>query len=317
MAGETLFQRLRAEYRASLKSADTEEHIDLAFYRPIGFAWACLFRKLGVTPNAVTIASIFIGIAAGVCMYPVNIWVNIAGILLLIWANSYDSADGQLARLTHNYSPLGRILDGMAGDLWFIAIYIAVCLRTVQTVPFFEEHQWAIWCIAAAAGMFHAWQAAVADSYRQFHLMILKGSGGSELDSSADIAERRAAMSWRHDFIKKIIATLYLGYTRFQESVSPQMQKVLAQLRSSCNGEFPVSLQPEFRAWSYPLCKWENFMTFNWRSIFLFITLLAGYPWLYFAAELTIFNIVLVYTICRHEHICRRMLAALTSKAKC
>lgn len=312
MAEQTSFQRLRAEYRASLKSADTEEHIDLCFYRPIGFAWACIFRKLGVTPNAVTIASIFIGVAAGICMYPVNIWINIAGILLLIWANSYDSADGQLARLTKNYSPLGRVLDGMAGDLWFISIYIAVCLRTVHTVPFFAAHPWAIWCIALAAGIFHAWQAAVADSYRQFHLMILKGASGSELDSSADIAARRAALSWRHNFVKKLIATLYLGYTRFQERMSPQMQLLLKRLHSDGrDGEIPADLQPEFRAWSFPLCKWENFMTFNWRSIFLFITLLAGYPWLYFAAELTIFNIVLVYTIVRHERICRRMLASL------
>ena len=52
-------------------------------------------------------------------------------------------------------------------------------------------------------------------------------------------------------------------------------------------------------------------MTFNWRSIFLFVTLLAGQPWLYFVAELTVFNIVLVYTIVTHERICRRMTASL------
>ena len=140
MSKQSSWSKLKAEYKASLKSADTEEHIDLCFYRPIGFAWAYLFRKLHVSPNAVTIASIFIGVFAGVCMYPVNIWINIAGILLLIWANSYDSADGQLARLTKQYSQLGRILDGMAGDFWFISIYVAICLRTVHTIPFFAEH---------------------------------------------------------------------------------------------------------------------------------------------------------------------------------
>ena len=53
-------------YRDSLKSMDTEEHIDLAFYRPIGYAWARLAAKLGITPNVITIASIFLGIGAGV-----------------------------------------------------------------------------------------------------------------------------------------------------------------------------------------------------------------------------------------------------------
>lgn len=35
-------------YQASLKSLDTEEGIDLAFYRPIGYAWACLARRVVV-----------------------------------------------------------------------------------------------------------------------------------------------------------------------------------------------------------------------------------------------------------------------------
>ena len=45
---------------ATLKSADTEEWIDLLFYRPVGYRWALLFHKMGVTPNAITIASIFL-----------------------------------------------------------------------------------------------------------------------------------------------------------------------------------------------------------------------------------------------------------------
>lgn len=123
-------------YRATLKSADTEEHIDLAFYRPIGYAWACLARRLGVTPNAITIASIFLGIGAGVAFYFNDLVINVIGMLLLIWANSFDSADGQLARMTHNYSRIGRILDGMAGDIWFATIYVAICLREVVTSDF-------------------------------------------------------------------------------------------------------------------------------------------------------------------------------------
>ena len=104
------------EYRKSLKSMDTEEHIDLAFYRPIGFMWAQIAARLGITPNVITIASIFLGIGAGVMFYYQDLWINIAGMLLLIWANSFDSADGQLARITHQYSRLGRILDGLSGD---------------------------------------------------------------------------------------------------------------------------------------------------------------------------------------------------------
>ena len=99
---------------STLKSLDTEEFIDIHFYRPIGYQWALFFNKLGVSPNSITIASIFIGIAAGICFYFQSLAINVIGMLLLIWANSYDSADGQLARMTGQKSALGRILDGYA-----------------------------------------------------------------------------------------------------------------------------------------------------------------------------------------------------------
>ena len=70
---------------------------------------ALFFNKLGVSPNSITIASIFIGIAAGICFYFQSLAINVIGMLLLIWANSYDSADGQLARMTGQKSALGRI----------------------------------------------------------------------------------------------------------------------------------------------------------------------------------------------------------------
>ncbi len=230
------------EYRKSLKSMDTEEHIDLAFYRPIGFMWAQIAARLGITPNVITIASIFLGIGAGVMFYYQDLWINIAGMLLLIWANSFDSADGQLARITHQYSRLGRILDGLSGDFWFAAIYIAIILRENLTIPLFQEHPWLLWSIALLAGACHAKQASMADYYRQFHLYFLKGEGGSELDRL-----------------------------------------------------------------SLPLMKYTNILTFNWRTIGLFITLFIGQPWLYFIYELTILNIILAYMMYRHEHLCKQL----------
>ncbi|MCM1521614.1 MAG: NTP transferase domain-containing protein [Muribaculaceae bacterium] len=303
---------LRDEYKDSLKSLDTEEHIDLAFYRPIGFAWACLFRRLGVSPNAVTIASIFIGVAAGICFYPTALWINILGMLLLIWANSFDSADGQLARLTGQYSRLGRILDGVSGDFWFASIYIAICLRTVHGGHWWGDHAWVIWTLAILAGICHGKQAALADYYRQLHLRFLKGKSGSELESSARLAEADALISWRKAPVRKLISTLYLAYTRSQEAETPAMQRLRREVgRRWPDGHIPVWFRDEFLRLSLPLCKWENFMTFNWRTIFLFLTLFIGMPWTYFIIELTLFNIVMIATNLRHEHICKSLLKRL------
>ena len=46
-------------YQLSIKSMDTEELLDLWFYRPLGFRCALFFRKYGVHPNVITIISIF------------------------------------------------------------------------------------------------------------------------------------------------------------------------------------------------------------------------------------------------------------------
>lgn len=307
-----MFVDLKRQYRLSLKSSDTEENIDLAFYRPIGFAWAYLFRKLGITPNAVTIASIFLGVGAGILFRFTDVWCNLAGALLLIWANSFDSADGQLARMTGNYSPLGRILDGLSGDLWFATIYICLCLREVAVSPFFAAHPWVIWVTAAAAGVCHAKQAAVADYYRQFHLYFVKGEKGSELDSSAELRSRLASMSWRRRPWHKFCLWIYKNYTDNQEVLTPAMQQLRRELQARYpDGRIPLQFRDEFRAASRPLMKYTNFLTFNWRSICLFIAVFSQLPWLYFAAELTIFNIVMIYLMWRHEAICRRFTAKL------
>ncbi len=296
----------KVSYRDTLKSMDTEEHIDLTFYRPIGYMWACLAKRLGVTPNAITIASIFLGIGAGIMFYFPDMWLNVIGMLLLVWANSFDSADGQLARMTKQYSRLGRILDGLSGDLWFASIYIAICLRENITSEFFSAHPWVIWVVAVVTGLCHAKQAAAADYYRQFHLYFLKGEEGSELESCDELRSRLATLSWSKNFWKKLTLTFYTQYTANQEALTPSMQTLRRELRKRfASGVIPMDFREAFRAKSLPLMKYTNILSFNWRVIALFTSLFLRMPWLYFAFELIVLNALLVYMIVRHEHICR------------
>ena len=144
---------------ASFKSMDTEEFLDIYFNRPVGYAWALFFKKLGLHPNVVTILSIILGMAAGVMFYFPDMKHTLIGIFLLMWANHYDSCDGQLARMTGKKTRWGRMLDGFAGDLWFFTIYVAICLRlTNQPMPFgigaSEGMTWGIyiWLLALLSG---------------------------------------------------------------------------------------------------------------------------------------------------------------------
>ena len=310
------------EYKASLKSMDTEEWIDLHFHRPLGFLWAKLFAKLGVSPNAITVASIFMGVAGGVMLYfhqPDLAWLNWVGMLLIIWADTFDSADGQLARLTQQYSRMGRILDGVSGDFWFAAITFALVFReldfgdSLTGEHFFAQHQWMIWTLAVLSGASHALQAAMADYYRQFHLFFLKGQQGSELDSSAKLSEQYNQLEWGRNFWSKLPLFFYRAYTANQERWTPNMQHLRAALAKRY-GEDGVP-SPEFREFfrqlSLPLMKYTNILTFNTRIIVCFIAVICNVPWLYFAFEVVVFNLLLLYMVTRHEGICKKALNEL------
>ncbi|MDF9830444.1 CDP-alcohol phosphatidyltransferase family protein [Parabacteroides sp. PF5-6] len=295
----------KPSFESTLKSMDTEEFIDIYFYRPIGYQWALFFQKLSVSPNAVTVASIFIGVAAGICFYFENILINVLGMLLLIWANSYDSADGQLARMTGQKSQLGRILDGACGDIWFITIYAAICLRLTP-----DWLYW-IWLLAAATGYCHAKQASMADYYRNIHLLFLKGKAGSELSFSPVLKENYKKLNWKKDFIYKAFEWFYINYTVGQEQFSPRFQQMMQIIREKYNGEAPEWFRTAFRQKSLPLMKYTNMLSFNTRIIALFVSLFFGMPWLYFIFEMTVLNIMLVYMIRRHERICKEFTAQL------
>lgn len=302
---------LKSDYKATLKSADTEEGFDLVFYRPIGYAWAVLARKLGIKPNAITIASIILGIGAGICFYFNDFWINVLAVLLLVWANSFDSADGQLARMTGQYSRLGRILDGAAGDVWFVCIYAAICLRENVTSEFFMAYPALIWIIAVVTGFCHGIQAAMADYYRQFHLFFVKGKNGSELEESAQkLWDQYHALTWRHDFWRKLVLMFYANYTTGQEKRTPAMQNLRSVLVAKYGASIPADVRERFRAMSKPLMKYTNILSFNTRSFALFAAVLIfRMPWLYFAFELVVLNFLLIYMVARHEKICREFTA--------
>ncbi|MDH6356506.1 CDP-alcohol phosphatidyltransferase family protein [Parabacteroides sp. PF5-9] len=283
---------------STYKSLDTEEFIDIHFYRPLGYKWALFFHRLGVTPNQITVASIILGIAAGICFYFQSLPINILGMFFLIWANSYDSADGQLARMTGQKSQLGRILDGACGDIWFITIYAAICLRLTG--------QWGIWIwiFAAITGFFHSKQASMADYYRNIHLLFLKGKSGSELSYSVTLKEEYEKTPWKGHFIYKLFDWFYLNYTIGQEQLSPKFQQMMHLIRTKYNGNAPDWFQKAFRTKSLPLMKYTNMLSFNTRIIALFISLFIDMPWLYFVFEMSVLNIMLAYMVGRHEKFC-------------
>jgi hypothetical protein len=298
-------------YRASIKSMDTEEFLDMWFYRPLGFRCALFFRNHGIHPNIITIISIFLGIGAGVSFLQENLRWNIMGILLLMWANLYDSTDGQLARITRQRTRWGRILDGFAGDCWFFCIYFAIAAReTFEPIPFAPDHDWGvfIWILVSFCGFWvHGSQCQLADYYRNIHLYFTNEKNGNEFHNSEVQLKEYRATSWKKDFFWKLFLNAYVSYVKNQERMSPRFQKFIQCVHAHYGTNIPTGLRNEFRKGSLPLMKYTNILTFNSRAIMLCFVMLTGELWIYLVFELVVLMVLFLYMQYKHETLCKNL----------
>jgi hypothetical protein len=307
-----MFSNFKELLKVSMKSEDTEEWLDVHFTRPIGLAFALLWNKFDIHPNVITILSIFLGMGAGVMFYYTDLYHNICGVLLLMFANFCDSTDGQMARLTGKKTLIGRMLDGFSGDLWFVAIYLGIVFRLWhQNIPG-TQVEWSFWALllCALAGFhFHSNQSSLADYYRQIHLYFLLGKEGSELDN---YKQQRAIYEGlpKEKWLDRLFYFNYANYCHSQEKRTPAFQAFFKKVKAQWSNaeDMPQTLRNEFRRRSLPLMKYTNLLTFNSRAITIYVTCLLDCPWVYPLLELTVFQAMYVYMHRTHENICRELL---------
>lgn len=285
-------------FEDSLKLLEIENVFDRKIYRPLAYRVALPLSSTPVTPNAVTIVSIFIGVFAALFFYYQNIWINLAGFAILLFANLLDCVDGQLARLTGIKSEVGRILDGLAGDFWFIAIYICIALRLTVEI----DSSALAWTMAWAAGLSNLVQANITDYYKTAHLYFTSKKKGEEFESLEKIKARYQAMP---QGINKLLYRLYVYYTALQTKITPQFQALLHSLWARYGEDFPEDVRIRLRKKSMKVMPLINMTTFNWRSVYLLFAILIQQLWVYLFIEFFILNVLLVIAIYRHEHSCK------------
>lgn len=161
----SVIQVWREQFWQSIKSFDTEDKVDLYFFRPAGFVLAKLAALLDLTPTMITLFGMCLGIWSGFLFYQNDsnenlVWAS----FLFVLAGVFDSADGQLARITNNFSKVGLVLDGVCDNIVFGAVYIGSIL-TLQPM-----YGWKIWIIAIIAGICHSAQSSVLDFYNREYL---------------------------------------------------------------------------------------------------------------------------------------------------
>lgn len=323
---------MNEEFKKTLKSSETEDWLDLHFVRPFCYYWALLFARLDIHPNTVTILSMFIGAGSaiffGCASFYYNgiegLMFNLIAILLLCLADIFDCTDGQLARMTGKKSRLGRILDGVAGFVWFIPIYHAMVYRfylhhelefqwlgiedTPENALIATGIAYALGLISGIMGL--AGQQRLADYYIQVHLFFLKGEKGAELDNSKRQQEIYDQMTPEtHSWAERYFQKSYIDYTKKQEKVTPQFQRLMQKLREKfgASENIPESVRKEFHDQSLPVIFWNGLLTFNFRSFWLFVFCLLDIPVMNFVWEIVGMGLLYLYINRRHEAFCKKI----------
>ena len=280
------------------KSRDVEEVIDIWFYRPIGFRIALGARKLGLTPNVLTVIGILIGVTAGHFFFYDSLHLNAIGMGMWVISNMFDSADGQLARMTGQSTQLGRILDGMGGNFVFFSMYVHLCFRYALGDGMIG---WWIFLLALAAGASHATQSAMADYYRNAFLRYVARKGKGELERSEAVRVEYNKLSWIKNFLTKSFYRIYLNYTVQQEALSPNFQTLRDRVEATYATEIPDKFASRYRILNKPLLKYYNYLTINGRVLTLFAFVVLGYPELFFVTEITLMNLLIWIVLRRQE----------------
>ena len=288
---ETRHSRIAATYKAR----EVEGAVDVYFYRPLGFRLAEFFAYLKLTPAGVSLLAGVCGVMAGHLYFYRNLGINMAGMLLHVCANTLDNADGQLARLTHQESRKGRIIDSVSDHLVFASVYIHLTLRCE-----FAGASPAIWLLALGAAISHALQGAAADYYRSTYLYFTSATR-TELHSSSALRSDYRKLSWGQRPWDKLLLALYLNFTLQQEMLALRLKKLGETANTVFHGQIPGWLEQRYREAAGNMLKWWRLLMTNTRMLVLFLLLFLGQPVYYFWFELIPLNVLFVYLIARQE----------------
>jgi hypothetical protein len=154
-----------------------------------------------------------------------------------------------------------------------------------------------------------AGQQRLADYYIQVHLFFQKGEKGSELDNSAKQQEIYDQMPKDAPLYERIFQKQYIDYTKKQERVTPQFQKLMGKLLGKYGSieKVPQEIREDVRKESLALMPWNGLLTFNFRSFWLFLFCLLDVPAMNFLFEIFAMGLLAVYVNHRHESFCSRV----------
>jgi phosphatidylglycerophosphate synthase len=268
----------------AFKAYEIEELVDIYFYRRFGIVVAHGARAARLSPNTISVIAGLIGGAGGAMLASDRL--ALTGVGFLVLHGIFDSADGQLARITKRTSDLGRLLDGVAGYVTHTAAYLGIVAGVVS-----RGGSWTILAWAALAGVSTAIHAQMYDYHRT---------------SYATIAVQGVAPARRNG---RRIVMLYESVQRRLAGVHPQVEAVVAQRASG--GRVRDNDRANYRRCFYrPVRVWNLFGDNVRRYAFGVFAVAQHLEWM-FPFILVPMNLALMSATVRQRRADHRFLATL------
>ena len=263
---------------------------------------AHFFIKHKVSANAVTLLSLLFGIIGSFFFFSQHVLVNFIGILIEFFAVVLDCADGQVARMTHTSSQLGRFLDGVVD-----AVYFSLGLRMTNEVIPFSAVKWGIyiWIVLIINGYFHGEQARMADYFRSLHLSFLDHGNKANFTTSRSI---RAEINESKDtpLYNRLYLNVYYLYTTMQEKMTPRTQKLLFAIDEN-GGTVSKELSEAFTSRSRKYVQLTNVLTFNLRAYVLYLLVLLKLHPFFFPFNIIVLGGIMVFMVRKYEKIAKEV----------
>lgn len=249
----------------AFKAREIEELVDVYFFRRLGIVFALIARFLRLTPTTVTFGAMFAGLIGG-AMLAWPEWAPL-GVVLLILHGVLDSSDGQLARMTGQTSEFGRVMDGVAGYVTHVAMYLGILVTA------WSRGGWWLFLAAVVAGASTITHAQMYDYHRTTYAsFVLKG-----IAPPAVVGDPHGGLLGFYEGMQRTLAGLH-----------PEVERRMAE--RAVNGVVRDEDRALYRRCFYRPVRGWNAMGDNLRRLSIALAVWAGRPEWFIYAELVPVN---------------------------
>jgi phosphatidylglycerophosphate synthase len=286
---------------------EIEEPLNRYVVHPAARTLVTLLIPTGISPNAVSALSVVMMALACAC-YALLPWPGgaFAGLVFQFLWHVFDGADGDLARRTGKSSPTGEIVDGVCDHLSHLILYVTLgALLARQVGP------WG-WVLTVASAASRAFQAACYETARRTYRRWVYGVNWIRQDLPKAEAEAEAAGS---GWLGVWLAGIYLGASAWVRADDSRVEALLAEILPQ-GGARAAQARALCQTEMLPLVKRASWLSTNWETLGVFLTILAGSPMWFLALQATGINLVMAAVVLGQKRSYGRLAVQLEALGK-